>query len=516
MMPSMNAVNTAINAAFQPSPQQATFFDWIVEGVGSCILEAVAGAGKTSTLIYGLSLMSGSIFFGAYNKKIAQEIQERAPQRQGLFISTMHAAGFKSWRRAAPRVNVDSNKCRDIFRSACDRNPTAGYKPLEGPVLQLVSLAKQAAVGITKRAEDFNVWMDLVEHFDIEVYDEETGTDNTRLIVQLARKTLERSIQLNYEIVDFDDMIYAPLVHNVGMFQHDWVLIDEAQDTNETRRLLALRMLKRGGRLVAVGDRHQAIYGFTGADADSLDLIAKAVNAKQLPLTTTFRCPKSVVTYAQQWVNHIHAADEAPEGLVKTAAVEQLSSIAQPGDAVLCRFNAPLLEYVYKFIAAGVPAKVEGREIGNGLKTLARRWKVKKLTALLDKLAVYVERESAKYRVKEQEAKAAAVEDKVNCLVTIVNRVLAVDPNCANPVDRVCEEIDAIFTEDGDAKAVLFSSIHKSKGREWERVVWLQTGPCAWARQAWEIEQENNLCYVAATRAKNELVLIELPKKEAK
>jgi len=505
-----------MNAAFLPSPQQATFFTWISDDTGSCVLEAVAGAGKTTTLIHALSLMAGRVFFGAYNKKIAEEIAARAPKRDGMFVGTMHSAGFSAWRRAAKNVRVNGDKCRDIFRAACERNPDLGYKRFEGPVLQLVSLAKQAAVGITKRAEDFNVWVDLIEHFDIEVCDEDTGEDNTKLIVALARKTLDASIASDFDQVDFDDMIYAPLKHNVKMYEHDWVLIDEAQDTNEARRLLALRLLKRGGRLVAVGDRHQAIYGFTGADSDSLDLIAKSVNAKQLPLTTTFRCPKSVVTYAQQWVNHIHAADTAPEGVVRHDTIENLANIAQPGDAILCRFNAPLLEYVYKFIAAGIPAKVEGREIGNGLKTLARRWKVKKLTSLLDKLATYVERESAKYRAKEQEAKAAAVEDKVNCLVTIVNRVLSIDPNCATPVDRVCAEIDSIFVEDGNTKCVLFSSVHKSKGREWNRVVWLQTGPSAWARQAWEQEQESNLCYVAATRAKSELVLIELPKKEAK
>lgn len=519
MMQVMHTPN-AITAAFLPSPQQAVFFDWIVNGDGSCVLEAVAGAGKTTTLIHGLSLMAGRVFFGAYNKKIAEEIAARAPKRQGMFVGTMHSAGFSAWRRFAPRVQVNADKCRDIFRAACDRNPEAGYKQFEGPVLQLVSLAKQSAVGITKRAEDFNVWMDLVEHFDVEVCDEDTGVDNSKVIIALARKTLEASIARDTEVVDFDDMIYAPLKHNVRMYEHDWVLVDEAQDTNESRRLLALRLLRRGGRLVAVGDRHQAIYGFTGADSNSLDLIAQSVNAKQLPLTTTFRCPKSVVTYAQQWVNHIQAAETAPEGIVRHDDISNLATVAVPGDAILCRFNAPLVEYVYKFIAAGIPAKVEGREIGNGLKVLARRWKVRKLTALLDKLAVFVERESAKYRAKEQEAKAAAVEDKVNCLVTIVNRVLAIDPNCSTPVDRVCNEIDAIFGEHKEGEApknvVLFSSVHKSKGREWNRVVWLQTGPSAWARQAWEQEQENNLCYVAATRAKHELVLIELPKKESK
>lgn len=494
--------------SFKPSIQQAAFFQWITEATGSCVLEAVAGAGKTSTLIVALEMMTGTIFFGAYNKKIAEEIQQRAPQKPGLTISTMHAAGFKAWRRAAQRAQVNADKCRDIFRCAAEQFPE--YAPFEGPVLQLVSLAKQAAVGISKPMASRSTWTDLIEHFDIEVFDEDTSTDNTELIIKLARKTLERSIERDMDVVDFDDMIYAPLIHNVKMFQHDWVLIDEAQDTNESRRLLSLRMLKKGGRLVAVGDRHQAIYGFTGADSDSLDLIARAVNAEQLPLTTTFRCPKAVVTYAQQWVNHIQAAETAPEGLVTTEVVTNLITVAKPGDAILCRFNAPLIKYVYKFIAAGIAAKVEGREIGNGLKMLARRWKVRKLTAMLDKLEVYLERETAKYVAKEQAAKVSAVEDKVNCLRVIIERVLKTDPNCSAPVDRVCKEIDSIFTEDGNTNVVLFSSIHKSKGREWQRVVWLQTGPSGWARMAWEQEQEVNLCYVAATRAKHELVLVDI------
>jgi len=74
--------------SFQPSPQQADFFNWIKTGKGSCILEAVAGAGKTTTLIEALKLMQGRIFFGAYNKKIAEEIQARAPKKDNLFIST--------------------------------------------------------------------------------------------------------------------------------------------------------------------------------------------------------------------------------------------------------------------------------------------------------------------------------------------------------------------------------------------------------------------------------------------
>jgi DNA helicase-2/ATP-dependent DNA helicase PcrA len=490
---------------FQPSPQQSTFFNWIQNDTGSCVLEAVAGAGKTTTLIKALELMVGTTFFGSFNKKIAEEIRARAPQKQGLDIDTMHAAGFRFWKRAAGFVKVEGQKCKNIFRDACVRH--IEYKPFEASVLKLVSLAKQAAVGVVSNEKLKQTWMDLIEHFDIEVFDEETGTDNTNLIINLARKTLEASIEQDFKIVDFDDMIYAPLVHNVKVFQYDWILIDEAQDTNASRRALALRMLKRGGRLVAVGDRHQAIYGFTGADADSLDLIAASVNAKQLPLTITYRCPKSVVAYSQQWVSHIQAAETAPDGVVSVAESKDIESLAKIGDAVLCRFNAPLIKYVYKFIAKGIPAKVEGREIGSGLIALAQRWKVKSIPALLDKLEAYVERETNKLRAKEQEAKAAGVEDKANCLRVIIGRV---DQMTSTPVQDVVKEINSIFVEDGNQEVVLFSSIHKSKGREWHKVLWLQTGPSGWARKQWEQDQENNLCYVAATRAKHELCLIDI------
>ena len=83
--------------------------------------------------------------------------------------------------------------------------------------------------------------------------------------------------------IDFDDMVYLPLVFKLRLFPQDWVLIDEAQDTNPTRRALAARMLKPGGRVIAVGDPRQAIYGFTGADNDALEQIAEKFNCARMP-----------------------------------------------------------------------------------------------------------------------------------------------------------------------------------------------------------------------------------------
>jgi len=487
--------------SFTPSPQQADFFNWVSTGQGSCILEAVAGAGKTTTLVHGVNLMPGTVFLGAYNKAIADEIRVKIGSRPGLMCGTMHSAGFNAWRRVAGDVKIDGNKCRQIFREASTRNPQ--YTKFESSVLSLVSFAKQAGLGALKSAtvDDFAA---LAEHHGVEAPSEA----DAELMIQLASRTLRASIERDFQIIDFDDMIYAPLRHEARMFTNDWVLIDEAQDTNATRRALALRMLKPGGRLVAVGDPRQAIYGFTGADADALDLIAAATNAVRMPLTITYRCPKKVVEVAHKWVSHITAAETAPEGEVVDAPVADLKKHARPGDAVLCRFVAPLIRNVYSLIADGIPARVEGREIGDGLKKLATRWKTDSIATFMGYLDTYEDNEFAKLQAKEKDRAAEALADKCACLRVVIGRTK--DKNPKANMSNVLDAIDALFgTEANPTAQVTFSTIHRSKGREWHRVLWLVTGPSPYARKEWEQVQEQNLQYVAATRAKAELYLLQ-------
>lgn len=494
---------------FKPSPQQAAIYGWVTHGKGSALVRAVAGAGKTTTLVHAVGLMTGSVFFGAFNKEIKNEIERRCAARPGLTVSTMHAAGLAAWRnfiRSHP--TVDSNKCRNIYREASAKYPQ--YAPFEGVVLELVSKVKQAGFGVLVNVNDKDAWLNIIDHYNLDTADED------ELVIKLAKKVLKASYDTDVNVIDYDDMIYAPLVHDVKIPKYDWVLIDEAQDTNAVRRELALRMLKPEGRLIAVGDEHQAIYGFTGADADALDLIAQATNAVDLPLTITYRCPKAVVAVARQYVSHIEAAPTAPEGQVESLAYQTFMGKVRPGDAVLCRFNAPIIELAFALIAAGVPARVEGRDIGAGLKKLARRWKSPTFDALMTHLDEYEEREVKKHMDKEQEARAQSVTDTVNCLRVIIGRTITKD-STLTPVEQVCEEIDNIFGEkDSNTPVVLLSSIHKSKGREWPNVFWLQTGPSKWAKKQWEVDQEVNLCYVACTRAQSYLGLVEMPAKRTK
>ena len=71
--------------------------------------------------------------------------------------------------------------------------------------------------------------------------------------------------------------------------------------------------------------------------------------------------------------------------------------------------------------------------------------------------------------------------------------------------------INSMFADDV-VDMVTLSTIHKAKGGEAPRVVVLDPRrmPARGARAEWEIQQERNLCYVAYTRAKEELVFASL------
>lgn len=492
--------------SFTPSIQQKEFFDWIVDGDGSVILEAFAGAGKTSTLIEGLKLMQGRVFFGAYNKKIVEELQARVTNNPNVKIATLHSVGFGYLKQIAPEANLDYNKMRDIYRAI------AGYdkqlKGHEAAVLNLVAFAKQAAIGIICPIDDEDAWYEQIDYYNVDCNGE------PEIVIFNAIRTLKRSNDLCVEKIDFEDMIYYPLLKKAVKPTYDWVLGDELQDFNATRRLMARAMLKDNGRFVGVGDKNQAIYSFSGADHNSMDLMQSAMGASTLPLSVSFRCPKLVIAEAQKYVPAIEASPTAPDGIVRYASFDNIFSEAKVGDAILCRFNAPIVELTYGFILKGIPAKIEGKDIGANLKTLANKWKSPTNFADYRKrLTEYCEKNVKKFAEDKKEYLAEALKDRVSCLEVIISRVQAKGVT-GLPSVLLCAEIDAIFGEcNGDSSNyVLLSSIHKSKGLEWKKVIALTNEPGKRKLQEWEVISELNLKYVQITRSMSELVFIPLPK----
>ena len=503
------------------SPQQTKFLDWCDNGVGSAVVVAVAGSGKTTVAIEGVKRLRGQTAVMAFNKPIAEEIKiklEKAgmdwKRAQG---GTAHSFGFSAFRKSFGAPQIDANKVRNIIdgRIAAygEEHGVGGVFLMQfgNVIARLVSFAKQTGLGVQGSIDDRSAWLRLVEHYDVwsdadPNFKQPENPDGA--LVTYAIDILGRSNN-DTSIIDFDDMIYLPLLLKAKFWQFDNVVVDECQDTSTARRLLARVMLKKGGRAIFIGDPSQAINGFSGADNDAIDQLKIDFNCVELPLTVSFRCPKAVVAFAHNWASHIQAHPDAIEGTVSSANVDDIfnGTLRLDGnDAILCRNNKPLVALAMKMIKHRIGAKIEGRDIGVNLLKLAHRWsRVNDLDGLRDRLVTYLDEQKTRLLAKKQEARYAMLEDQVECLFVIIEQCIAENQSSLNAID---DYVNGLFGD--DVKGVVrLSSIHKSKGREWPRVLWLNrlsTCPSRWARQAWEQEQENNLCYVAATRAMRELV----------
>lgn len=501
------------------SPQQSAVIDWVKHGTGSAFVEAVAGAGKTTTLIGALRETRGTVDFTAYNKKIADEIKAKVAKLdlgKRVQVGTFHSFGFAAWRKVYPKVKAGP----DAATEKADR--TARH--LEIPVAvrslveKLVSLAKQRGMGLIGSIDDRSLYYAIVDHFDL-AYEVE-DPKHIEIGIDLAIRALHFHQGIAHEIIDFDDMIWLPVITGVKVWQNDWVLVDEAQDTNPSRRALARKMLMPNGRAMFVGDRAQAIYGFTGADNDAIEQIIRDFHCVTLPLTTTFRCPKAVVEKAREIVSHIEAHETAPDGMVHEMDETTLIQIAEHGgdlayaglhptdDAILCRNTKPLVSLAYQLIRRGVACHVEGRDIGAGLIKLANRWWVRDLDELRERLEAFGEREIEKLIAKGRETQAEALHDKIDTLYVIMEQ--------CQTLDQLRQKIVDLFMDgEHEAKPTLtLSTVHKAKGREWPRVFVLGKNaymPSKYARQAWQLQQESHLIYVAYTRAMEELVLVNVP-----
>ena len=543
------------SGAFPLSPQQHDVLDWVRDGRGSAFVEAVAGSGKTTTLVEACAQMHGSVALAAFNNKIVQELREKMRRLDNVRVGTFHSFGFAAWRRIAGQLTVDADGKRKAMLVAC-KVPSR----LWSAVALLVSLAKQTAVysvwkpwstssmapalgqldrcfGIFSASskgqwwDSWDIsrdpdWENLIRHYDVllRVREDEPKPEahTIKELVWYASACVSWSWDCRHTLVDFDDMLWLPIVAKCEFYPNDWVLVDEAQDTNVLRRMIAARMMRTeeglcdGGRSLWVGDRHQAIYGFSGADASAVDTIQKRFNTTQLPLTVTFRCSKAATKLAQTWVSHITAHENNLDGSVETmsrnAFLNALFHSAkwgrpQAGDAILCRNTKPLVSLAFTLLRHGIPCHVEGRDIGKSVLTLlSKLGRAESTGDMLGKLEDYRDKETL--RLLDNAYAIEAVNDRVDT-------VLAILSNC-DTVDRVYTKVDELFCDTGardTLNTVTLSTVHKAKGREWSRVFilgWRDLMPSPRARKQWERVQEANLQYVAVTRTKDALVLLPL------
>ena len=499
--------------------QQTAFIDALRSTGANLALVARAGCGKTTTILeavdeYVAANPTAEITICCFNNGVKKEIAAKLVKRghddwKKVQASTTHAMGFGLVKFAfCPRSKSQDDFVDDkkVFKLINAKNDPV-YSEYGVQIAKLVSLAKGEGFGFFGDVQigDAGAWYAMAAHYDVN--DFEDTSDMDRVIE--AAQTVYRESLAQTDVVDFNDMILFPLVKNLRVkFQRDLIFVDEAQDTSRARRALIKKFVEHNGRIVVVGDDRQAIMGFAGASADALTEFRDDLRATVLPLNVTWRCPKAVVREAQKLVPDITAADNAPEGEVLRVAGLDLVGEFLPTDAILCRNVAPLVETAYALIRRGVACKVEGREIGTGLLRMVDRWqRIVGIAGFLSKLEDYEARECQKAVAKGLDVKVEEIKDRCETLRHICR---AVQDKGLNDLNDVRAFINAMFADDV-AGVLTLCTYHRSKGREWQRVMLLEHSkrcPSAYAKQEWQLRQEQNLAYVAITRAMQTLVFV--------
>ncbi|MDR1471190.1 MAG: UvrD-helicase domain-containing protein [Synergistaceae bacterium] len=246
---------------------QAAAVEWCD---GPELVMAGAGSGKTRVLASKIAYLIAEkkvppnrILALTFTNKAAAEMLERVKSMvggdlRGMQVSTFHSYGM-----------------RFLFRNASS----------------MASLGYPSNFVIFDRGDCRNAAKKIARHLGLDA----KGDDNRSLADRISRAyancdpaTLDPDIEERWRpaydlyrdelkrqgALDFDDLMMMPLhilLNDRDALESErnrveWTLVDECQDVNSPQYLLLKTLAGGSGRLMAVGDPDQSIYGWRGAD----------------------------------------------------------------------------------------------------------------------------------------------------------------------------------------------------------------------------------------------------------
>lgn len=499
---------STVNNARTWSPQQMAIFDWFREREdGHLVVRARAGTGKTTTIIEGItSAPESRILLAAFNKRIQEELSARITNPCAE-AKTLHGVGYACVRRFWENVPIASGNRRAMLLT---EEVCGGQAP--DPIKKLVANLLTKAREIAPHATERGALTEIAIEFECEPDDEwsDAGWDLAYVEARALEAMVLAAAKKPAEGIDFADMLYLPVRNRWLTKRYDLVVVDEAQDMTVTQLEIAQGVC--GGRIAVVGDDRQAIYAFRGADSSSLDRLKAELGATELGLTMTYRCGRVIAAAAKQLVPDLEAAPSVPEGEIRSiATIEAAVGLAMPGDFVLSRTNAPLAKVAMALLRAQKRVRIQGKDIGAGLKALVRKLMTGKaahsIPAFLERLVQWEARELDRAYKMDRDQQAEAIRDKAETLRVLTDGVTG---------PRELEaRLDTLFSDgEGNGAAVVCSSVHKAKGLEAARVFVLRPTlyprpPKGKAMSPARLREEQNIEYVAITRAQSTLVWVD-------
>lgn len=488
---------------FLASQRQVDIFTTWQTTNSNILINAVAGSGKTTTLLELLNLCEYKTLFLAFNKSVQEEIQFKIDAKglsQGKAL-TMHSLGLSAIRNNYRKVRINNGKNYDIIKKVQDLNRsllrTYPWKDRVKINYTLMDMNDISRLFLTDNIQEMKRHFSSMDKilFEFE-HIEEFWDDFLNIRYEYYEKT---SVE-----IDFVDMIYLPVYKELLIpIDPYYLMLDEAQDLNLCQHTLIDNLIKQGTvkKWIAVGDRNQSIYGFSGAYSSSFDMFLEKEDVIELPLDICYRCSTSIIDVANE-VYPVMEYSSEEEGLVE---VETDISLIKNNSMVICRNSGPLINLYFQLLGQGKDCYIKGEDILNSIVRFLTPYK----SSLVGSAKIEME---AKFRQLERDN---SNEGKMKQFIFKENynnfKKLALHfTKNSESVDTLLNRLKSLFIDKKDA--IMLCTIHKSKGLEAEVVYILNESliPSKFAKSTEQLKQEQNLKYVARTRAKKELYFLEL------
>lgn len=473
----------------------------IVHSTGNIRINAVAGSGKTTTIIeYARARPDSRILYLAFNKAVKLEAVRKfaALGLDHVKVETAHSLAYKHIVfRHQYKVRAQGYKTAEIVSLL--GLPGSGERHAEYILANHINkFVSYFCNSDQQRVQDLN-YLDIVTDKQAKIF-VKTFYDQ---IEQQTRLLLAKMDKGEIEVIH--DFYLKKFQLLTPRLPYDHILFDEGQDASAA--MLDV-FFKQPATKVIVGDTHQQIYGWRFA----VNSLEKA-DFKTYQLSTSFRFGQDIADLAMRVLTFKQYIDRDMAVSIKGKGTsKELKS-----KAVIARSNLGLLLMAINYVTEGTLKRIYFE--GN----INSYMYADEGTSLYDVLNLYQDnrsliRDSLINGMKDMKDLEDYIEKTEDMQLSMMVEV----------VKEYGDEIPAIIRsirdkhvkdEDKDKADMIFSTVHRCKGIEYdevqladdfiteERLKKIKEEKQSADINISKLNEEINLLYVAVTRAKNHIFI---------
>lgn len=449
-------------------------------------IDAFAGAAKTSTLVMIAEEVIENSICLVFNKSAQLEAVERFPDH--VECRTTHSLAYQATGLSIQhKLSRPHGKYVNVLGTGNEIAKHFNLEPFElgdgqKPVTAaLLGLFIRNTCNKYEQSRDKNL---TEEHLiqNVRDYKGKNSGSLRKLVINKAKELWKMRSDPSSSVLATHDTYLKMYQLSEPKLRYDVIYLDESQDSNDC--VLDI-VTKQNAKLILVGDSRQAIYGWRGA-VNALDKVKENTITKRL--TTTYRYGQDSADIAAKILDS-DVNIKSFEGLV-TKVGDDVIDKSKPY-TILYRTNEALVLDAVSSISQGnvVNLEIDTKDFCNLLDSSIALYRGEMGKVKHEDLVAFENFDD----LKEEAKNSASLTRIVNLIESNhcwkVLRTLRDHKNHPNP--------DIIYT-----------TAHKSKGREWPQVQLANDFPSHYDREKnWVglTTEEQNLLYVAATRAKEAL-----------